>query len=320
MVLFFLLIFLLLVLFFGGLYAYTEAFFAKAGKKNINMYFDKSQSYQAAKPEMKRLVEMLEDTPMEEIYIKSYDSKKLYGRYYHIKDGAPIQILMHGYKGNAKRDMCGGHYLAKKLEHNILLIDHRGCGNSQGRTITFGVKERRDALSWVNYLTERFGDVPILLVGVSMGGATVLMTADMDLPHNVVGIIADCPYSSPRDIIKKVCHDRHMPPFIYLFVTIGAFLFGGFNPNKESAVKSVKNACVPILILHGRQDRFVPYEMAEEIYSACTGYKELHCYENADHGMSYLSEPQRYESVTGEFIEKCLNNRLCVDKNRKGEL
>lgn len=297
---------LILVAVFGGLYAYLEAFYARAGKKNINMYFEGNQSFADAKPEMTRLVELLDSAPMEEIYINSLDGLKLYGRYYHIKDGAPVQILMHGYKGSARRDMCGGHYLAKKLEHNILLIDHRGCGKSEGKTITFGVRERYDALCWVKYITNRFGKVPVFLVGVSMGGATVLMAADLDLPSNVVGIIADCPYSSPKEIIKKVCRDRGMPSFIYPFVTIGAWLYGGFNPNKEGALKSVKNTRVPILILHGKKDGFVPYEMAEKIHSSALGFCEIHYFDSADHGMSYLSEPIRYEAVTKEFIEKCL--------------
>ena len=301
---------ILLIIVLGGLYAYFEAFYAKAGKKNINKYFENNQSFITAKPDIKKLVEMMDALPFEEIFIEAYDGVRLYGKYYHIKDGAPIQILMHGYKGSAKRDMCGGHYLARQLEHNILLIDHRGCGKSSGKTITFGVKERRDALSWVEYVTKRFGDVPVFLVGVSMGGATVLMAADLDLPKNVRGIIADCPYSSPEAIIKKVCRDRGMPAIMYPFVVVGAFLFGHFKINGTGAVNSVKTAKTPILILHGKGDLFVPCEMAEEIYDTATGKKELYICENADHGMSYMTDPQKYETVVTDFITSCLQNEI----------
>ena len=299
----------MLALLGGGLYAYLQAFYAGGSKEKINKYFEENESFQNARDEMARLIDLVDKTPCEEIYIKAHDGVKLYGRYYHIKDGAPVEIMLHGYKGNAKRDMCGGHYLAKSLGHNILLIDQRGCGKSEGKTITFGVKERIDALSWVRYITNRFGDIPIFLVGVSMGGATALMITDMDLPKNVVGAIADCPYSSPKAIIKKVCIDRGMPEFIYPIVTVGALIFGHFYPNKEGAIKSVRNAKIPYLILHGKKDGFVPYCMAEEIFENGTGEKYLYSFEEADHGTSYMSDPQKYESATKEFMAKCLQNR-----------
>ncbi|MBE6673989.1 MAG: alpha/beta fold hydrolase [Ruminococcaceae bacterium] len=292
----------------GAVFAYLNAFYAKGSKKKIKAYFEENEALSKAQSEMNRLISLVDATPFEEVYIKAYDGVKLYAKYYHIKDGAPIQIMMHGYKGIAKRDMCGGHYLAKKMGHNILLIDQRGCGNSGGKTVTFGVKERKDALSWVNYLTQRFGAVPIFLVGVSMGGATALMATDMDLPKNVVGAIADCPFSSPKAIIKKVCVDRGMPERIYTFVPLSAFLFGHFNPNKEGAVKSVKNAKIPYIILHGEKDGFVPFSMAQEIYDAGIGEKYLYSFKDADHGTSYMSDAEKYEAAVCKFVEKCLSS------------
>ena len=299
---------LALTILLGGLYAYMQAFYAKAGKENIDTYFGENEDYQRAKQEMARLIDEMDKCPSEEVYIKAHDGVKLFALYYHIKDGAPVQIMMHGYKGNSKRDMCGGHTLARKLGHNILLIDQRGCGKSGGKTVTFGVKERLDALSWVHYINDRFGSVPIFLVGVSMGGATALMASDLDLPSNVVGAIADCPFSSPKAIIKKVCRDRGMPEAIYPFVTVGAYIYGHFSPNKEGAIKSVKNTKIPILILHGANDGFVPYKMSEEIYNACTGEKYFYDFDGADHGMSYMSNPKKYEDATYEFVAKCLKN------------
>lgn len=298
---------LLLGILGGGLFAYLQAFYARGSKEKINGYFKDNEELKNARSEMDRLISMVDNAPFEEVYIKAYDGIKLYAKYYHIKDGAPVQIMMHGYKGVAKRDMCGGHYLAKKMGHNILLIDQRGCGNSGGKTITFGVKERQDALSWIRYITERFGNVPVFLVGVSMGGATALMATDMNLPKNVVGAIADCPYSSPKAIITKVCVDRGMPRRIYPFVTLGAILFGHFNPNKEGAVKSVKNAKIPYLILHGEKDGFVPYHMATEIFEVGTGEKYLCSFKDADHGTSYMSDPLKYEGEVCAFVEKCLS-------------
>lgn len=297
-----------LVFLLSGLYAYMQAFYAGGGKKNVNKYFENNESYQRAKPDIDRLIKEIEVQPFEEVYIKAYDGVKLFGRYYHTKDGAPLQIQIHGYKGYALRDFCGGHKLARKLGHNILLIDQRGTGKSKGRSITFGVKERKDALSWIRYATNRFGNIPIFLVGVSMGGATTLMVTDMDIPKNVVGAIADCPYSSPKEIIQKVCRDRGMPDFIYPIVTVGGLIYGHFNPDIVGAVKSVENSKVPILILHGRRDGFVPFEMAERIYNSANCKKYLYAFDDADHGMSYMTDPEKYEKATIDFINECLND------------
>lgn len=290
----------------GGLYAYRQAFYSKGSKKNVNKYFEKNEAYQSSKETVNAMCDDIDKCQCEEIYINAFDNTRLYARYFHISENAPIHILMHGYKGKANRDMCGAFKIAKSLNHNILLIDQRGCGKSEGNTITFGVKERKDALSWVKYLTQRFEKAPIILVGVSMGGATALMVTDMDLPKNVACVVADCPYSSPKEIIKKVCRDRGMPKFIYPIVTEGALLFGGFNPSKHSAIRSCQNAKIPYLIIHGMNDGFVPFYMAEQIYESGIGKKKLVAFENADHGTSYLSDPERYERIYKDFVKECL--------------
>ena len=291
----------------GGYYGYRRAFyFSKKhteSKSSLpSQYFDHTK-IEAMKP----LIEELSALPYEEIFIKSYDGKKLFGRYYHVKDGAPVEIEFHGYKGNAYRDFCGGHKLARKLCHNIILVDQRSHGRSDGHTISFGVKERYDALAWANYAARRF-NAPIFLVGVSMGAATVLMSAELDLPSQVSGIIADCPYSSPKEIIKKVCTDMGLPAnALYPFVWLGAVSFGFFNPNASSAYESARSSKVPILVLHGNSDGFVPVEMAHKI---CDGNEKicmLHTFEGAGHGLSYVSDPERYEKTVFEFAYKCLS-------------
>ena len=199
------------------------------------------EQYEPRHPNIRKSIDIMRSVPFEEVYITAHDGKKLFARYYHTKNNAPVQIQFHGYKSNAYLDFCGGHYLARKVEHNVLVVDQRSHGKSEGNTITFGVKERRDVLSWIEYVINHFGsDTPIILCGLSMGAATVLMSADLGLPENVKGIIADCPYSSPKEIIQKVGKDMHFPPkLLYPFVKLGAFVFGQFNVDESSAVTAV---------------------------------------------------------------------------------
>ena len=242
--------------------------------------------------------------PCEEITISAYDGLKLSARYYHTNDNAPIHIQMHGYKGSPFVDFCGGSKLGGNLGHNVLVVDQRAHGKSSGHTITFGIKERRDCLSWITYCNERFGDnIPIFLWGISMGAATVLMATDLELPENVVGILADCPYSSPKDIIQKVCKDLHLPAvLLYPFVKLSAFLFGSFSLDESSAVSAIKQTNIPILLFHGEGDDFVPCEMSRQIKAAHPEIITLETVPDAGHGLCYMVASKRYEQLVSEFI------------------
>ena len=181
------------ILLMGGYYTYRIAFYSpKKGRDKISTFA--SHKYDPYRKEINRLFCQLSDRPYEEVSIESFDGLTLFGRYYHVKDGAPLDIGFHGYRSSALTDFAGGSELSFSMGHNLLLIDERAHGRSEGRTITFGIQERWDVERWARFAVERFGaDVQIILYGVSMGAATVLMAAGLDLPENVKGIIADCP-------------------------------------------------------------------------------------------------------------------------------
>lgn len=296
---------LLLALDFS-LYAYRTAFHSP--KKGRRDYFimPKGEQYAVIKERMNSLMHELEEIPCERVSIESYDGKKLFARYYHTDDDAPLQIQFHGYRGSALRDFCGGTKLARESGQNILLVDQRAHGSSDGTTICYGIRERFDCQSWVNYACERFGsDKKIILSGVSMGAATVLMASELDLPDNVCAIIADSPYSSPEAIIRKVCDDMGLPHRLaFPFVRLGAFLCAGLRI-RGGAVQAVKNSKTPILIIHGEDDRFVPIEMSRDIYAACRSKKRLETFPDAGHGLSYLTDTERYTRITEEFLADC---------------
>lgn len=247
---------------------------------------------------------IMESIPFQPVSVKSFDGTVLSGRYYHVRDGAPIQLMFHGYQSCAFRDCSGGHALSRKMGFNSLVVDQRAHGSSEGTTISFGVHERKDCLCWIHFLNDRFGDqVPILLNGLSMGAATVLMAADLPLPENVVCIIADSPYSSPTAIIQKVCKDRGYPvKFIMPFIDAGAFLFGHFLLGSCGAVSAVRHASIPILLIHGEADRFVPCSMSFDIAAACRSKVVLQTFPGAGHGLSYLVDPIRYERTVYSFL------------------
>lgn len=294
-------------------YAYRVAFYVSPRLKKQKPSVPQGAQYQGERERMLALIRELEEIPYEPVTIRARDGMVLAGRYYHVRDGAPLQIQFHGYRGGAVRDFCGGNKLARESGQNTLLVDQRAHGNSGGSTITFGIRERWDCLSWAEYARSRFGpETPIFLSGVSMGAATVLMASELDLPDTVAGIIADCPYTSPRAIIRKVCRDRHLPPALtYPFIRLSARLFGGFRLEEASALEAVGRARVPILLIHGEADRFVPCGMSREIAGACASPCRLETFPGAGHGLSYIVDAPRYGRLTAEFMDTCLKERTC---------
>ncbi len=237
--------------------------------------------------------------------ITSYDGLKLNGSFYKTFENAPIEIMFHGYKGSGKRDLSTGIRRAKACGRNVLLVDQRAHDESEGHIISFGIKERYDVLSWIEFSKKEFGnDIKIILTGVSMGAATVLMASNLDLPNNVIGILADCGYDSPKNIIKKYIKDRKLPPEVfYPFVFLGALLFGHFKLNSSSPIECVKEAKVPIIFIHGESDTFIPYQMSENLYNSCNSRKHITIIKNAEHGISYLIEPELYVNELNEFFK-----------------
>lgn len=241
-----------------------------------------------------------------EYTITSEDGLALCARYYEHKKGAPIELMLHGYRGSARRDMSAGIFRAAKVGHNAFVVDHRASGASEGHVISFGVKESRDCLDWLNFIIKEFGDgVEVMLTGISMGAATVLLCTAQDLPKNVIGVLADCGYSSAKEIIKKVITNMHLPAaLLYPFVRLGGIIFGGFDINEADARRAVKSSRVPVIFYHGSDDNFVPCDMSKKNYKACASKKKLVIIPGAPHGLSYLIEPEMYISTFKEFCDK----------------
>lgn len=307
MTLYILVCILLAVIFGGAYYAYRIAFYSP-NKDREKIPEIKGEQYEPYKVILRDMFYELQNRPCEFITIRTPDGLTLSGRYYHVQDGAPLAIGFHGYRSCWLTDFCGGADIAFQMGHNVLLIDERAHGKSEGRTITFGIKERLDLLCWIEYAVNRFGpDVKILLYGVSMGGATVLMASGLDLPDNVKGIVADCPYSAPLDIILEVGRQMNYPvKLIRPFVILGAKVYGGFDVRETSGEEAVKNATVPILIIHGEDDDFVPAAMSEVIQRANPEQITRHTFPGARHALSYMVDTPRYRKLVTEFMETVL--------------
>lgn len=287
--------------------------------------FPDGEEYKRHYPKMMEWTDRARALAHRKVEIKTFDGLTLRGRYYEKSPDAPIEIMMHGYHGNLERDLSGGIFRALNLGHSVLVYDHRGSGMSDGHVLTFGINESRDCRRWIDYvLTEINPDADIILSGVSMGGATAMITSGYnDLPENIIGIIADCGYTSAKDIIKKVMREMKLPPdLLYPFIKLGARLFGHFNIDEFSPNEQVKKSKIATIFVHGDKDNFVPMEMSKKNYADCSAeVKKLYIVEGAEHGLAYIYAGDKYINVLRDFfapvIEARRAERQTINKNKE---
>ena len=246
----------------------------------------------------KKKIEEFNLLPYEDVEIKACDGTALRGRFFSVEGSSNIVIVFHGYRSRVDSDGC----LVTKycLEHgfNVLAVHQRGHGLSEGKVMSFGVKERFDCRSWAEYAAQRLGpETKILLMGVSMGASTVMSASELNIP-NVKGIFADCGFSSPREMFGVIISDMGFPiDFTYFFIRNSARLLAGFDPEESSALKALPNSDLPLTIIHGTEDKFVPCSMAEECFNAAkTNKKRLIIVPDATHAVSYFYDTEKYEA------------------------
>ena len=266
------------------------AFGSPHGDQNDDLAVPRSPQFDQRRQEILAMIRALNEIPYERVCITSFDGLRLAGRLYPGEPGAPLMLCFHGYRGTPSRDFSGGASMHIAAGRNVLLIEERAQCSSEGKYITMGVRER-------------FGpEAKIVLNGISMGASTVLMAAGLGLPENVRGIIADCPFTSPGAIVKSVMAGMRIPerPF-YPLLAAGARLFAGFGMEEADAAEAVKNTDIPILLIHGEDDRFVPCDMSRRIAAADPDIR-LETFPGAGHGLSFLADKERYARLAEEFI------------------
>lgn len=252
-----------------------------------------------------------ERTPYEEVMIQTPDGLKLYGDFYPAKEENHKYLLaIHGYKVD-KTAMYGyaAHYWEQG--YHILTIDQRSHGKSEGKYIGMGWLERKDMLQWIDYLVEKDPNAQIVMHGVSMGAATVMMTAGEDLPVQVKACVEDCGFSSVWDIMSSELNARfHLPsfPLVHAASAISR-LRAGYDFKEASSVEQLKKAKVPMLFIHGTKDGFVPFDMLQKVYDAHPGEKDIYVVEDVDHTDAVNADVEKYYDKVFSFLDRYMEKQ-----------
>lgn len=241
------------------------------------------------------------------VKITSYDGLSLNGNLLEVKGSSKTVLMMHGFRSQDHDDFCTSVKYFYESGYNVLLADQRAHGESEGKYLCFGIKERYDCRDWINFIEKRYGpDSSLVLMGVSMGCATVLMALGFQLPPIVKGVIADCGYTSPKDIFKFVIKNSyHLPSFPILNLCgLLCRYVAGFSIDEYSTKEALKNNRIPVLFIHGGKDNFVPSFMTLENCEACRAPKELFIVDKAEHAMSFLRDTQGCWAAISKFLNK----------------
>lgn len=260
----------------------------------------------------------LKDHNAQDIYLNSLDDLKLHGFWVPADDPKGTILLAHGYRSTPLIDFGFIFEFYHSREFNLLIPHQRSHGESQGRFITFGVKESEDMIGWLRLHNQIFGAYPLLLSGISMGASTVLYLANRVLPNNVKGIIADCGFTSPKEIIEEVYKGVIRLPAMPTLWAVEFFtrVFAGFSLTEKDSRKTLANSRYPILLIHGKDDGFVPCRMSQDGFNACSGVKDILLVDGAEHGLSFVVDSDKYTKAVDAFIDTNIGgtNELRNDK------
>ncbi len=298
---------LLLILVSGG-YMFVVACVRTKERPWLDPEALKGSSYEKYIQLIQYSHQWLQDNHAQDVFIDSEDGLRLHGLWIPAENPKGTVLLAHGYRSTMLVDFGAVMAMYHDFGLNLLLPEQRAHGKSEGRFITFGVKESRDMLHWVDYHNRELSDCQVILSGLSMGASTVLFMADQKLPDNVKGIIADCGFNSPKDILAKVFRSIiKLPPQPTIWAAeLYARLFAGFSLYERDSCQILKKNRLPIIMVHGTGDDFVPCSMTQAAYETCTGDKQLLLAEGAGHGLSFVKEPEKYKNMILAFLQKNL--------------
>ena len=275
------------------------------GNYFYNIALNPNTSKQFVLGEIEKVPDIWLKENSKDVYITTSNNGKLELHSYEINRNSDIwAILIHGYYGEGQ-DMI---YFAKEYYnrgYNVLVVDLRGHGQSEGDYIGMGWHDRLDIIDWANYIINKNSNCKIILHGVSMGAATVMMATGENLPQNIKVAIEDCGYTSIWDEFEmqlKLLYN--LPTFPALnSASVVCKIRAGYMLKEGSCVEQVKKSKTPTLFIHGDQDKFVPFEMLDVVYEAANCEKQKLIIEGATHAEAVGTNPTLYWNTIDKFIK-----------------
>lgn len=248
----------------------------------------------------------------QDVAIQSADGYSLKGTFVPNPEATDKTVIfLHGFGENR---MSGVNYLPMYLREgfNVLLIDQRAQGNSGGNSITWGKYEKKDLDQWITWLKAKYPDGQIGIHGVSMGAVVALLHAGTNESQKRVAFyIADSPYTNLQNVIADQVEKRYglhgrsediLMQIVLAYANIVAYVNGCFTYSESAPINIVSSVSTPVLYIHGQNDKLIPYQMSEQLYTATEGPKEIYLFPQTGHVSSIYKSPRKYGAIVHNFI------------------
>lgn len=279
-------------------------FFKRYTVKNIEKVFYRNKTYEGYWDLYKNASQEVLDKKYEEVTIKSFDGLDLYGKYFD-NNSDKIIIFIHGVHATAFTNFAVHVREALKRGYNVLLVDQRAHGKSEGKYITYGKKEHRDVLSWVDYVENNKEIKDIYLYGISMGATSVCLASEKIDNPKVKAIVIDSAYTTLEELMSFLMKTYHAPekmfmgPLRYLAKHKADVCFDDFDSRKALA-----NNKIPALFVQGTTDNVVSKDFLVDNYNACASLKEELLIENASHTLAMAAGGEEAFNKLFKFLKE----------------
>lgn len=246
-------------------------------------------------------ISRIREYPWEDVWITSHDGLRLHGQVLHGSSDRTV-LLAHGYRSSGENDFCGLVDYYRKKNDTILMVDQRAHGKSEGKQLTFGIRERWDMTGWISYAVENLPQ-ELYLHGISMGAVSLMMALPLCKGFPIRGVIADSAYDNVRELLLYQAKRKyHLPAFpFYALISAEGFLLLGKSFSSLHAAACIAESNMPVLIINGTGDHTIPPGMAGKFTRA--RQVQYSCIEGARHGMCWLTAPEVYKALLNQFID-----------------
>lgn len=239
---------------------------------------------------------------IKELHIQN-DGLNLYGEMFDYGSDRCVIIL----PGRCESLMYSYFFAApyKKAGMNVLCIDTRCHGKSDGKYNTVGVKESEDLKAWIDYITGELGIKEVYLHGICVGSSAALfLLENKDCPEEVKGMVTEGCFTTFRETFKQhmIVDKRPLFPVLDLIMW-NIRKHTGVNVLKKAPVNSVKKINKKILFLFGKKDVFSIPPKSQKLFDACASKeKEIVWFEEGTHSHLRLANPEKYDSEVISFV------------------
>ncbi len=278
------------------------AFLLFFGRCDDGLYLDKTY-LEPFHEEFERSIDRLESFSPKGVTLPSRDGTSLFARWFYIGSSKTV-ILAHGFKASAYSNCCKQAEFFLSQGYNVLLIDQRAHGKSDGKAITFGLTEQFDFLDWLTWVHNNTSSKTVIAYGVSMGSAAVAYASAKVSSDDLQAMILDCGYSSPYEQMDNIAKEKHIPwklmsPIVRLTVRI---IFKCDLRDRVST--SLSKTSVPAFFIHGTEDEVVHCDHSKRNYSSCSSPKEFFLVEGAHHTTAFICGGDELKTKLLFFIDK----------------